>query len=275
MSFRLYSVLMDIKRKIELLDQQIEAANNGQPENFLDWKNTTEVVLRNLFGEAGTLSSKFQRINYRPRIITSSTDYAPYQVRGVREGISLLKSAKTDLEISAELQQGKAAQEVEEIIEVADKGEAPGKRVFIVHGHDGEHKHELARFLQSATGHEPVILHEQSNRGAVLIEKLEANAETTGFAVVLMTADDTGKANREEEYKPRARQNVVFELGFFIAALGREKVAVLMEPGVEEPGDVTGLVYTPLDPGGAWKMALIQEISDAGINVNWQALAKK
>ena len=266
---------MDIKRKIQLLDQQIEAAKNGYPDNFSEWENTTDVVLRTLFGEAGATTSRFRDIRYSPSMWVDGTDFAPYQVEGVQEAISLLKAAKTEIEISAELQQGKAAQEVEEIIEVKDKGEASGKRIFIVHGHDGEHKHELARFLQSVTGHEPVILHEQSNRGAVLIEKLEANAETTGFAVVLMSADDTGKGNIEEEYKPRARQNVVFELGFFIAALGRENVAVLMAPGVEEPGDVTGLVYTPLDPGGAWKLALIQEISDAGIEVNWQALAKK
>lgn len=264
---------MNLAKKMQLLDQQIEEAKDGRPLDFSDWKNTTEVVLRTIFGEAGSIPSKFRRIKYTPGMWTENTDFAPYRMRGVREGISLLKAAKKEIEITSEMQQDKVAQEVEEILEVSDKGEAAGKRIFIVHGHDNEHKHYVARFLRSITGHEPVILHEQSNKGAVLIEKLENNAEKTGFAVVLMTADDTGKANKEEEYKQRARQNVVFELGYFIAALGRSHVAVLKEPGIEEPGDVTGLVYTPLDSSGAWKIALAREIGEAGIEVNWQALA--
>lgn len=264
---------MDLNKKMQLLDRQIEEANDGRPLDFSDWKNATEVVLRTLFGEAGAIPSKFKRIKYTPGIWTENTDFAPYRVRGVKEGVSLLKAAKRELEINSEMQQDKVAQEVEEIIEVTDKGKAVGKRIFIVHGHDNENKHYVARFLRSITGHEPVILHEQSSKGAVLIEKLENNAAKTGFAVVLMTADDTGKSNKEEEYKPRARQNVVFELGYFIAALGRSRVAVLKEPGLEEPGDVTGLVYTPLDSAGAWKLALAKEISEAGLEVNWQALA--
>ncbi|WP_207343644.1 nucleotide-binding protein [Arthrobacter sp. E3] len=186
----------------------------------------------------------------------------------------MLKAAKRELELAEETKKSKLFNVVEEIIEVSDKGTGSTGRIFIVHGHDDAKKFQLARFLKDLTGHEPVILHEQPNKGAVLIEKLEASAEVTGFAVVLLTADDTGKANREEKYKPRGRQNVVFELGFFIAALGRSNVAVLMEPGVEEPGDVTGLVYTPLDAAGAWKSALATEIDEAGIPVEWRALKR-
>lgn len=168
-----------------------------------------------------------------------------------------------------------AAREIEDLISVADKGEtAPAERIFIVHGHDDARKFQLARFLRDLTGHEPVILHEQANRGSVLIEKLENSAATTGFAVVLLTGDDVGRVKTETTDKPRGRQNVVFELGFFIGALGRSKVAVLKEPDVEEPGDVTGLVYTPLDTAGAWKSALATEIQAAGIPVEWSALGR-
>ncbi|NQD90423.1 nucleotide-binding protein, partial [Paenarthrobacter sp. CM16] len=176
-----------------------------------------------------------------------------------------------------EAQDSAAAQasEIEDLVDVSDKGETgPAGRVFIVHGHDEARKYQLARFLRDLTGHEPVILHEQPNRGSVLIEKLESSAAKTGFAVVLLTGDDFGRAKATTGERPRGRQNVVFELGFFIGALGRSKVAVLMEPGVEEPGDVTGIVYTPLDAAGAWKSALATEIDAAGITIDWSALRR-
>ncbi|WP_459384106.1 TIR domain-containing protein [Arthrobacter humicola] len=186
--------------------------------------------------------------------------------------VSLLNAAKREMELTQESKQ-QLTGEVEDIIEVGDRGEVDAAgRIFIVHGHDEAKKFQLARFLKNLTGHEPVILHEQPNEGAVLVEKLEASAGRTGFAVVLLTADDLGRAKKEPEEKPRGRQNVVFELGFFMGALGRRNVAVLMDEGVEEPGDVKGLVYTALDPAGAWKATIAREIESSGIPVDWTAL---
>jgi len=263
---------MDYRRKIELLQEQIDEAAVGTPLSFDEWSNNTEVVLRTVFGENGRTYLKFKKVRFSPGVITSSTNFEAYRRKGVLETIALLKSAQREVELMEEFQQNQIAEEVEKTIEVTDKGAGKDQRIFIVHGHDDAKKHQLARFLSNLTGHEPVILHEQPNKGSVLIQKLEANAQKTGFAVVLLTADDEGKAKRDSDYRPRARQNVVFELGFFIAALGRENVAVLMEDGVEEPGDVTGLVYTPLDPAGAWKTSIATEIEESGIPVKWTAL---
>lgn len=266
---------MDQARKLQLLQERIDAANNGTPDGGLtDWKNQTEVVLRTVMGEDSTIYSSFKAVKYTPSIYTERTDFAPYARAGVLKVVSVLKAAITELKLLEETKQATISNAVEKVIEVDDKGADIAGRIFIVHGHDDARKHELARFLGELTGHEPVILHEQPNKGAVLIEKLEASAEGTGFAVVLLTADDTGKANKEVDYKPRGRQNVVFELGFFMAALGRNKVAVLMDPNVEEPGDVKGLVYTGLDTAGAWKAALASEIEEAGIPVKWSALKR-
>ena len=68
-----------------------------------------------------------------------------------------------------------------------------------------------------------------------------------------MTADDLGKAKSEEELKPRARQNVVFEAGYFLGKLGEEKVILLYDNGLEAPGDLSGCVYIEADPYGGWK----------------------
>lgn len=72
---------------------------------------------------------------------------------------------------------------------------------------------------------------------------------------------------------PRARQNVVFEAGYFAGRLGRDHVVLLHEAAVELPSDLQGVVYVPLDPAGAWKMKLTHEMASAGIPVDWSGLA--
>lgn len=141
------------------------------------------------------------------------------------------------------------------------------RRIFVVHGHDDGVKEAVARFLAKLEL-EPVILHEQPNRGRTVIEKFEEHSDVA-FAVVLFTPDDVGfPAGKVEETKPRARQNVVLELGFFMAALGRERVCVLYKSGVEVPSDYSGVLYEELDGKGAWRFRLALEIKAAGIEVD-------
>ena len=130
----------------------------------------------------------------------------------------------------------------------------------------------VARFLLRLTGAEPVILREQFSGSSTIIEKLERFASTARYAVVLATADDFGRAKSDDNELSRARQNVVFELGYFFAALGRENVALLYEPGVERPSDTDGIVHIPVDEGGAWKVQLTRELEGAGIEVDRAAL---
>lgn len=129
--------------------------------------------------------------------------------------------------------------------------------------------------IHRATDLKPVVLASQPNQGATLIEKLEAhlNAGSSAFAVIIMTADDLGRLNVEgEKEQPRARQNVVLELGFAMGVLGRRRVAILHEEGIELPSDVHGVAYYPLDAHGAWKTALLGELRAAGIHVDADAL---
>lgn len=149
----------------------------------------------------------------------------------------------------------------------------PASAIFVVHGHDHRRLSAVSQFLAQVTdGHELVVLHEQPNRGQTLIEKFESNAMRAAHAVVLLTADDVGRAatHSNDEDRPRGRQNVVLELGFFFGKLGRKHVTVLRDPGVEEPSDMNGLVYIPLDDGEAWKIALAKELraSRLGIDLN-------
>ncbi|MEK7355902.1 MAG: nucleotide-binding protein [Bdellovibrionota bacterium] len=141
------------------------------------------------------------------------------------------------------------------------------RSVFIVHGHDDGTKEQIARFV-STLGLNPLILHEQPNRGKTIIEKIEHHS-SVGFAVVLFTPDDVAFArDNPKDSKPRARQNVILELGFFMGKLGRERVCVLYKEGVELPSDYHGVAYIPLDASGAWRSLLAREFKSAGLDVD-------
>ena len=145
--------------------------------------------------------------------------------------------------------------------------------IFIVHGHDGELE-ESAAHLVTKLGLQPVSLHEQANRGRTIIEKFSDHAQTAGFAIVLLSADDIGgpKPVSPDALRPRARQNVVLELGYFFGALGRDRVCAVYEDGVELPSDLHGLVYVQYDKGGSWKYQVAKEIRAAGYKVDLNKL---
>lgn len=139
------------------------------------------------------------------------------------------------------------------------------KKIFIVHGHNEAYREQVARLI-SSLDLKPIILHEQPNRGMTVIEKFEESA-SVDFAVVILTADDYC-LDRNDKRLARARQNVVFELGYFFGRLGRHRVAALHAPGVEIPSDIHGMVYIKLDADGAWRFALAKELKSSGLNVD-------
>jgi len=147
-------------------------------------------------------------------------------------------------------------------------------RVFIVHGHDDAAREMVARFI-TTVGLEPVILHEQVNKGATIPEKLIANSNV-GFAVVLLTPDDVGRSKTTSEAadQPRARQNVLLELGYFVGKLGREKVCALKRGDLEIPSDYIGVVWTDFDNAGGWRMKLGRELQAAGYDIDWNKVMR-
>jgi hypothetical protein len=145
------------------------------------------------------------------------------------------------------------------------------KSVFIVHGHDNEAKETVARFITNL-GLKPIILHEQPSGSKTTIDKLESNAEEISFAIVLLTPDDKGAPIGSDDYRNRARQNVIYELGFFNAKLGRNRVCTLKKGEIEVLSDYLGVVYVEMEDGGAWKNQLAREIKAAGLPINLEAL---
>jgi predicted nucleotide-binding protein len=136
--------------------------------------------------------------------------------------------------------------------------------VFIVHGHDEVARETVARFIEHL-GLRAIILGDQPSTGRTIIAKIE-HYSRVGFVVVLLTPDDMGYPKDQPRKKnPRARQNVIFELGFFIGKLGLSKVCTLYKEGVEILSDYQGVVYIPMDSNGGWKIALAREFKAAGL----------
>lgn len=142
-----------------------------------------------------------------------------------------------------------------------------GTDVFIVHGHDDDAKETVARFVEKL-GMKVVILHEQPNAGRTIIEKFEAYSNV-GYAIILLTPDDVGaRRDKATDGKPRARQNVIFELGYFIGKLGRQRVCAVYKEGVDLPSDYNGVLYVMMDSGGSWRFSLAREMKHAGLPVD-------
>lgn len=141
-------------------------------------------------------------------------------------------------------------------------------KIFVVHGHDNAAIHEMARTLEKG-GFDPIILREQPDDGLTIIEKIEQYTDV-GYAVVLYTQCDVGRAKSQsvEQEKFRARQNVVFEHGYLIGKLSRNRVCALVKGDVETPGDISGVVYVPMDEDGAWKMRLARNMKNVGFSVD-------
>ena len=142
-------------------------------------------------------------------------------------------------------------------------GSEDRSKVFVVHGHDEGALQAMARFLEKI-GLQAFVLREQPDQGLTTIEKFEASASEVGFAVVLLTPDDLGGAVVAPEQTARARQNVIFELGYFVGSLGRGRACLLRKGEVEIPSDLVGVIYTDMDhPAEGWKVKLARELKAA------------
>lgn len=122
------------------------------------------------------------------------------------------------------------------------------KKVFVVHGHDDVAREQLELVLHKL-GLDPFVLANTGGGGLTIIEALEQEIgpkqSQARFGIVLMTPDDMGYSKKDGEaaIQPRARQNVVLEMGMLISAVGRPNVAILKKGHLEAPSDAQGILY--------------------------------
>ena len=154
------------------------------------------------------------------------------------------------------------------------KSAAISNKVFVVHGHDQSLKTDVERFLHEV-GLIPVVLHREADEGATIIEKFEKYSDV-GYAFILLTPDDISYTvdqmdapDSEKRYEFRARPNVIFEFGYFVGKLGRNRVCCLHKGNVVVPSDLNGLVYKKVDNSiDPQAYAIIKELKAAGYKIN-------
>lgn len=249
----------DLPEEMNYLAQKLEefvglgfSARNAKDYN--EWKNRVVAFIVTVFG--ANLANEFKRLN---EISADWEEARSWQV-GMLEGLA-----------SKSLQPLVASGQ--EASPLRTPPVPQSKTVFVVHGHETETKESVARILDRI-GLEPIILHEQPNAGRTIIEKFEVYSDV-GFAVVLLTPDDVGAlASEAANLKTRARQNVILELGYFLGRLTRSRVCALYKKGVEIPTDYQGVLYIELDPAGAWRTKVAQELVEAGFSIKLEKLPK-
>lgn len=276
----------DYERLKEFYDEADKLIGNkvtAGDQRFKDWELKVSRYLSHRYGIQSVEMEEFRKTEFED---VFDFDNAEKKIETCRKGLEATKRTfKIYLkEISREMlenAQKSMRQQLREMQkeryedgmlmnasqEVSMKKAKEYKKVFIVHGHDNGLKQEVARLVEKQ-GLEAIILSEQANRGKTIIEKFEEHSDV-GAAICLFTGDDYGRTKDAEEDKLRARQNVVFEAGFFMGKLGRENVVLIANPDIEIPSDLKGFVYTNEK---SWQIEALKELKAIGYAIDLNKL---
>lgn len=245
-----------LKALYDEIDILISHEVTNSDTEFIKWQKKVERFLKSYYHE-GKECDDFAKTSFSLHIWTLGTPDSEW-IEACADG---LKETKAVFEVYLEEMQNDI--EPSESDDEDRQVKYSNNKVFVVHGHDGELKLAIARTLEKQ-GIEPIILSEQVNLGATIIEKFERYSDVKA-AICLFTEDDLGKAKADKDLKARARQNVVFEAGYFIGKLGRDRVVLLANREIEMPSDLSGVVYTD---NAMWEMQVLKELKVMGLSVD-------
>lgn len=244
--------------------------------DFLSWRYQVITLLRSIdlpFSDSvGQIENDKQLNQYN----TMSIGSILVALKSARRFLETQQIMNPCIENSSDYAYGniETQQITSQSIEIApdNKLDFSEEKVFIVHGHDTGLRETVARYIEHFDI-KPIILQEQTGNSQTIIKKLETNSDVK-FAIVLITPDDVGrdKNENEEDLKPRARQNVILELGYFFGKLGRANVRALYDEKVELPSDIIGIEYIKIDSSDAWKLKLAKEMKQCGLKIDMNKL---
>jgi len=266
--------LEDSSSLLSSLREEVEKLEFDDTDRLDSIRRRTKMIIEKVFGKSSDYLSDFKRIGFAGplRMGVIGREYRrdikmdrSYWENGVTRLINLIDVMLEDLKLSS------THSNIIISAPVKDSRIIQSDDIFIVHGHDDSAKHSVARCIEKL-GLNPIILQEQPNEGKTVIEKLEKRGEV-GFAVIILTPDDVGNVvENKDDLKPRARQNVILELGYFIGKLGRSRVCALHKGNVELPSDIHGVIWENLDENGAWQFKLAKELKNAGYDIDMNKL---
>lgn len=248
------------KKIYDDIDVLIEHRVRTSSQEFISWKTRAERFLRTHYGENSKEVVDFGNTHFSLMIYTFNETESDY-IEACKSG--LVKSKAVFEVYLEELKEN----DVTPDNEATQDNSISKSKVFVVHGHDEALKQEVARIVEKQ-GLEAIILSEQANHGKTIIEKFEENTDV-GAAICLFIGDDYGRAKDATSENLRARQNVVFEAGYFMGKLGRGNVILIASPDIEIPSDLQGVIYTNKD---MWQTDVLRELKAIGYNVDFNKL---
>ena len=244
-------------------NSQLKAIKRGSPE-FNQWQTETETAVKHIFtDDAPDKLERLRRISYSLWVIHSGTTESDYQgayLAGLEEAGGVLKAFTKEVEQYWEDDEPMPSSQM-----INQQGKVASRSVFLIHGRDHGAREVVARFLEGLDL-EVTILEDEPNRGRTVVEKFEQSSGAD-FAVALFTPDDVGGLS-QDDLKPRARQNVVLEYGYYLGKFDRDRVFALVKGDIEMPSDISGVLFTKMDEAGGWKMKLMQELKAAGFDID-------
>ena len=255
-----------LKKIISEIDSLIIQGVTSDDVAFSTWENKAKSFILSIYQKEDYQYQEFDNITFWQIDFSKINGFGPSinQKEVCRKGLLIAKGQLENILESIE-------DESQDFTSLALSASADSAikydKVFIVHGHDGELKHSVARIIEKQ-GIEAIILSEQANKGRTIIEKFEDYSDVGG-AICLFTADDYGKAKADKADNTRARQNVVLETGYFMGKLGRNHVVLLADKGIEMPSDLSGVVYTDTM---SWQFDLLKELNAMGYKVDLNKL---
>ena len=233
---------MEIKKAIS--QSRSKSAKESVKEEASIWKNQC-VLYIDAMKVSSTIKSRF---NLEAMNFIRRSDYDLYRMD---EMLSILKAL--------------VPPKIESNITEVKQNTPKNNNIFIVHGHNKKLINEVKNVLYEL-GLKPTVLNEEPNGGKTIIEKFEEKSKEANYAIILMTADDEGKAKNEKEFNPRARQNVILEMGYFMSSLKRSNVFLLLDGEIELPSDIKGVGYSSINEN--WKLMLVKELRNCGYKVS-------
>lgn len=246
---------IELQELIALIDGLVQRRVMSTTPDFKVWHTSVKRLLSREFGPSSVELRSFEDISFSLHVVNRGVTLDNL-VMACREGLdqakALLSSYVRDDRVSAAINHGE------------EEPMSLGRRIFLVHGHDGELRESVARLLEKQ-GFEPIILMEQANAGATIIEKFERFSDV-GAAVCLFTGDDLVENDGDGIARKRARQNVIFEAGYFIGRLGRERVAIISESDIDIPSDLAGVLYVNKSD---WMIDLLKELRTMGFEIDF------
>lgn len=250
-----------MERALRLLISQVKKLE----ESIKQTLNDTSVETHNRYVSFKMYAARYNHLaNDAEQLLDLPNGiFASYNLDAMGNSVNTVWGLQKEIMESAALKTGTLLTYLQDAMgEFAMPQKIDNRKVFVVHGHDHQLLNDLELMIRRI-GLDPIILKNEANNGRTIIEKVE-ELTNVGFAVVLYTGCDEGRAKGAGLLQDRARQNVVFEHGYLCAKLGRNRVAALNDDGVEIPSDLSGVLYIS-HAAPDWKTQLMREMQAAGL----------